>query len=121
MDWRIAILCFIFLVVFFLLKRGKQLPMKDAQQLIKDGAMIIDVRSIGEFQSGHLPKAINIPLDNIEVEIPRRVKGKNAPLLLHCQSGMRSGAAMKKLQALGYTNVHNLGSYNRAQALIENQ
>ena len=61
---------------------------------------------------------MNFPLDQIEVKLPRRVKDKNQPVLLHCQSGMRSGVAMKKLNSLGYANVFNLGSYGRAARLV---
>jgi rhodanese-related sulfurtransferase len=39
-------------------------------------------------------------------------------VLLHCQSGMRSGLAMKKLKRLGYANVFNLGSYSRASHIV---
>jgi rhodanese-related sulfurtransferase len=39
-------------------------------------------------------------------------------ILLHCQSGMRSGVAKKKLNALGYSNAYNLGSYGRAAEIV---
>ena len=54
--------------------------------------MIIDVRTAGEFVAGHLPIAVNLPLSEIETNLARRVKDKNQVLLLHCQSGARSGA-----------------------------
>jgi len=85
---------------------------------LKHGALLIDVRSAGEFSGGHLRSAINIPLDQIETLVPRRVKDKSQVLLLHCQSGARSGAAKKKLVALGYTQAYNLGSYNRAARIV---
>jgi rhodanese-related sulfurtransferase len=81
--------------------------------------LVIDVRSAGEYSSGHLPRAINLPLDDIEVSLPRRVRDKNQALLLHCQSGMRSGVAKKKLKALGYANAFNLGSYGRAAQIVD--
>ena len=58
-------------------------------------------------------------LDDIEVSLPRRVRDKNQALLLHCQSGMRSGVAKKKLKALGYANAFNLGSYGRAAQIVD--
>jgi len=67
---------------------------------LKSGALLVDVRTASEFNSGHLPDAINFPLDEIEVKLPRRVKDKNQAVLLHCQSGMRSGVAMKQLKSL---------------------
>jgi phage shock protein E len=105
------------ILIFFLLKRSGQVAAKDVPTFLQDGAMVIDVRSQAEFNSGHLPKAINIPLDTIETALPRRVKDKNCVLLLHCQSGMRSGVACKKLQRVGYARAFNLGSYSRAAKL----
>jgi phage shock protein E len=85
---------------------------------LKDGALVIDVRSSAEFSSGHLPNAINLPLEEIETALPRRVKDKNKVLLLHCQSGMRSGVAKSRLTGLGYANTFNLGSYARAARIV---
>ena len=101
-----------------LLKRTGQIGEKDAVTRLKSGALVIDVRTPAEFNASHLPSAINIPLDQIETALPRRVKDKNQVLLLHCHSGMRSGAAKKKLNVLGYTNVFNMGSYGRAMQIV---
>jgi rhodanese-related sulfurtransferase len=57
-------------------------------------------------------------LSEIEANLTRRVKDKNQVLLLHCQSGARSGAAKKKLIALGCPNVFNMGSYARAERIV---
>lgn len=81
---------------------------------------MIDVRSTGEFNSGHLPRAINLPLDEIETVLPRCIKEKSQVLLLHCHSGMRSGLAKRKLRVMGYANAFNLGSYSRAARLLRN-
>lgn len=91
---------------------------QQAAALLKDGALVIDVRTIDEFKSGHLRNAINIPLDEVERTVPARVTDKNHALLLHCRAGMRSGAAQSKLKNLGYTNVFNLGSYERAESIV---
>ena len=80
--------------------------------------MLIDVRSKAEFNSGHLPKAVNMPLDEIESSMPRRVKDMDQVLLLHCQGGSRSSAAVKKLNAMGYAKAFNLGSYGRAARVL---
>jgi phage shock protein E len=105
-------------VVFFLFKRSGQISSREALAHLKNGAMVIDVRSTGEFKSGHLPAAINLPLDEIVTALPRRVKDKNQVLLLHCQSGMRSGMARQKLRRLGYVNAFNLGSLARAGGIV---
>ncbi len=119
MNWKTTLIIAVILIVFFLLKKAGQISAKDAQELLKNGALVIDVRSPGEFGSGHVKQALNIPLDQIESILPRQVKDKNQVLLLHCQSGMRSAAAMKKIKTLGYPNTHNLGSLSRAKQIAE--
>lgn len=102
-----------------ILKKAGQISATQALAHLKNGAMLIDVRSPGEFRSGHLPAAINLPLDEIETALPRRINDKNKVLLLHCLSGTRSGIAQRKLKSLGYTNVFNLGSFARARKISD--
>lgn len=74
-------------------------------------ATIVDVRSEEEFESGHVPGSINIPLH----EVPARVedfKNMSKPLVLCCLSGGRSGNAAQFLQANGLENVHNGGGWS---------
>jgi phage shock protein E len=114
-------IAFIILAVFtalILLKCTGRISTKEALAHLKSGALVIDVRTPSEFSSGHMPSAINLPLDQIETALPRRVKDKSQVILLHCQSGMRSGVAKKKLNALGYSNAYNLGSYGRAAEIV---
>lgn len=80
--------------------------------------MVIDVRSVNEFESGHILQAYNLPIDRIEMLVPAVVSDKHKVLLLHCSTGVRSGLAKKKLESLGYLNVFNLGSYERAGKII---
>jgi rhodanese-related sulfurtransferase len=99
-------------------KRSGQISSRDAEEHLKNGAMVIDVRSPREFESGHLMQAQNMPLDRIEMLIASMVRDKNKWLLLHCSTGVRSGMAKKKLESLGFKNVFNLGSYDRARKII---
>ena len=108
----------IVVIVYSIWKRASQISTKRALAYLRSGAVVIDVRSPAEFNSGHLPNAINHPLEEIETALPRRVKDKNQVLLLHCQSGMRSGAAKAKLKGLGYTSAFNLGPYGRAARIV---
>ena len=100
MNWIATLIFATIVAIFFIVKKSGQISSKDALAYVKKGAPLIDVRSPGEFNSGHLPGVINIPLGEIETALPRRMKDKNQVLLLHCQSGMRSGVAMKKLKSL---------------------
>lgn len=105
-------------LAYMYVKRSGQISSKEATEYLRNGAMIIDVRSANEFESGHILQAYNMPLDRIEVTIPGVVKDKNKVLLLHCSTGVRSGIAKKKLEAIGYKNVFNLGSYDRAGKVV---
>ncbi|MFP5237412.1 MAG: rhodanese-like domain-containing protein [Acidobacteriota bacterium] len=117
-TWIWIIVFVVFLSVLAIVRVAGQVPAEVAKKLLGEGAVIIDVRSPGEFGSGHLPKAINIPVEQVAAEVPRRVKDKERPLLLHCQSGMRSATAQRHLRALGYTRAFNLGSYARAAQIV---
>jgi len=118
MNWTTTLIIAAVVAVIFMIKKSGQISAKDALEKFKNGALVIDVRSPGEFSSGHLAKAINIPLDEIETAVPKRVKDKSQVLLLHCASGMRSGMAKSKLKGMGYTNAFNLGSYGRAESIL---
>ena len=113
-----VIVLVILVTIYSIWKRASQISPRRAMAYLKDGALVIDVRSSAEFSSGHLPNAINLPLEEIETALPRRVKDKNQVLLLHCQSGMRSGVAKSRLTGLGYANAFNLGSYARAARIV---
>ena len=85
---------------------GKSNPISE---LMAQGVTIVDVRTKGEFQGGHLKKAINVPLDTLPGSLPKLDKSK--PVILCCASGMRSGAAKRVLESAGFTAVHNGGSW----------
>ena len=118
MQWAPYLILAAAILLFLVIRNSRQVSPKLAQQYLRDGALLIDVRSIREFNSGHLSRAINLPLDEIESTLPRRVKDKGTVLLLHCQGGVRSGAAQTRLKALGYANAFNLGSYARAAKIV---
>ena len=118
MDWTIALLAVAVIAAFFLLKRMSFVSAETARQHLANGALVIDVRSPGEFQSGHVPNAMNIPLGELRERLPQQVKDKNQPLLVHCLSGGRSTIAQRQLKGLGYANVFNLGSLARARQIV---
>ncbi|HEV2323012.1 MAG TPA: rhodanese-like domain-containing protein [Terracidiphilus sp.] len=119
MEWAFIALVAFFAAGYIFLRRAGQVPVKDAHEYLHKGALIIDVRSPAEFKARHLPNAINLPVDQIETTLPTRVKDRTQPILLHCQAGTRSTVAKRKLNALGYINAYNLGSYTRAERIIK--
>ena len=79
-----------------------------ARAKVEAGALLIDVRSPGEFASGHIKGAINIPLGVLSDRIGE-LGPTQTELVLYCQSGMRSGRAVKFLKGKGFEKTHNLG------------
>jgi phage shock protein E len=105
-------------LAFLLVKRLTLVTPAAAREWLNKGALVIDVRSEGEFEERHLPGAINIPLGRLRYEIARCTPDKAQPLLLHCLSGGRSGVGQGMLRQMGYSNVFNLGSYGRAEKIV---
>lgn len=84
------------------------------QKSLPAGAVLIDVRSAEEFNTGHLAGAVNIPHTEIAEKISGVAKDKSTPLYLYCRSGRRVGIAMEELSKLGYTKMVNLGGAEEA-------
>ena len=80
-------------------------PGTDYAELVKNGALIIDARSKGEYASGHIKGSKNIPLDTVQGQIDK-LKKQNKVIITCCASGMRSGSAKKMLAQHGI-EVHN--------------
>ncbi|OHD15122.1 MAG: hypothetical protein A2Y38_11420 [Spirochaetes bacterium GWB1_59_5] len=78
---------------------------------IAGGAIIIDVRTAGEFSSGAYPKARNIPLDVLGSKFDK-IGAKDKSVIVYCASGSRSAQAAKMLKAAGFTGVTNAGGFH---------
>jgi len=79
------------------------------------GAVIIDVRTSGEFASGHIKGSQNIPLDKINGQV-ERIKKMNKPVVVCCASGMRSGSAKSILSNKGI-ECYNGGGWHSLNSL----
>jgi phage shock protein E len=121
MNWTAALIILAVVVLAILTKRAGQISSMNAVAHLDNGALVIDVRSYAEFNAGHLLNAMNLPLEEIEAVLPRRVKDQSQVLLLHCQSGIRSRVAISRLKGMGYANVFNLGSYARAARIVSSK
>ncbi|MDO8998662.1 MAG: rhodanese-like domain-containing protein [Bacteroidota bacterium] len=84
-------------------------PKVDYKELLKNGAQIIDVRTAGEYSTGHVKGSINIPLNALSANIKKI--NKDLPVITCCASGMRSGAAKSTLKSMGFKEVHNGGGW----------
>jgi phage shock protein E len=89
----------------------------DFGSLVKNGAVIIDVRTKGEYASGHINGSINIPLDSLTNNLNKIKKDK--PVITCCASGMRSASAKAVLKSKGYTEVYNGGGWSSLQRKIQ--
>ena len=81
----------------------------DLKEMLKNGALLVDVRSSREFAQGHAKNAKNIPLNKINENISY-FKKVNKPIILCCESGMRSAQARSILKSHNITDVHNAGT-----------
>ncbi len=88
----------------------------DLGQLVRDGAQIIDVRTPGEYKSGHIKGSINIPLQSLESQLNRIQKNK--AVITCCASGMRSASAKSILEEKGFSQVFNGGGWQNLQRAI---
>ncbi|MBS1666534.1 MAG: rhodanese-like domain-containing protein [Bacteroidetes bacterium] len=91
-------------------------PSVDYKDLLQKGAIIIDVRTKGEYQGGHIKNSINIPLDGLSSHLSKIKKDK--PVITCCASGMRSASAKSMLKSAGYSEVYNGGSWMGLQNKI---
>lgn len=86
------------------------------QEMLKNGAVVIDVRTPAEFQGGHVAGAKNIPLNLISNRV-EEIKAINKPLVLCCASGGRSGQATSYLRQHGI-DCENGGGWMQVNALV---
>jgi rhodanese-related sulfurtransferase len=106
-----VIALFLLLKLFgFLGRLGiKQLSARELDQ--KKGMMLLDVRTDKEYEQGHIPGAVHVPMSDIGDKVKKLKKDKE--LVVYCQSGGRSIWAIKRLMGMGYKNLYNLkGGYN---------
>ncbi len=115
----IVVIAVLAVVIWFMMRQRGSAGAEEVKSYLQRGAKVIDVRSPGEYGSGHLPDAVNIPVGELESRIGQYATNKEQPLLLHCASGMRSGSGKRILEQMGYTQVLNLGSYGQAEKLLK--
>jgi rhodanese-related sulfurtransferase len=91
----------------------KIFPEKAKTMMDEDpSAIVLDVRTTGEFAGGHIEGAVNIPVETIGSERPDGLPDLDATILVYCRSGNRSATAAKALVSMGYTQVYDFGGLN---------
>ncbi|MBM3178678.1 MAG: rhodanese-like domain-containing protein [Bacteroidetes bacterium] len=94
----------------FLKKLFSSAPAADFKDLVKKGAIVLDVRTRGEYSGGHVKGSINIPLNELPSNLNKLNKSK--AIITCCASGMRSGSARSLLLSNGFNEVHNGGGWS---------
>ena len=81
----------------------------------KENFVFLDVRTQEEFDAGHIPTAILLPYDEINLKAATVLPDKEKEIVLYCRSGRRSAIAKKALVELGYKDVKDFGGISRWQ------
>ncbi len=91
-------------------------PAVDLKAIIDEGAFLVDVRTPGEFNSGHVKGSVNIPLDKVQTQLAKFKNKKN--IIVFCRSGARSSQAKNILQQNGFSNVINGGTWETVKRFV---
>ena len=102
--------------IFGFLFKGKAKKEEAIKTALENQAIIVDVRTVEEFRSGHVKGAMNIPLHNLEAQ-SAKLAAKGKTIITCCRSGMRSKNAEAILKSKGIDAI-NGGGWNSLQALI---
>lgn len=108
-TWLIPVLL---IAAFLAFKRLSQVSPDEARRLVKEGARLIDVRTRAEYDSGHLPGSINVPVSELASKLDA-LGPKDEAKVIYCASGARSAVARSVLKGRGFTRVFNLGAMSR--------
>lgn len=112
-----------FLLAFFLLTgcggnaadgSYQQITQEEAKEMMDTQEVIIlDVREQDEYDSGHIPGAVLLPVGTIDEDTAAEViPEKDSTVLVYCRSGNRSKTGASALAELGYTNIYEFGGIN---------
>lgn len=94
-----------------ILVKNREVSVEDAYQLYQEGVYILDVRKAEEYQAGHIPGSVLIPLNKLAVRVGELPVGE--PILIYCHSGSLSLEAMNMLGGAGFMHLSSMdGGFN---------
>ncbi|MCB1751791.1 MAG: rhodanese-like domain-containing protein [Gammaproteobacteria bacterium] len=83
-------------------------PFQATTKINQEDAVIVDIRPMADFSTGHIINSINIPVNGLKNQINRLEKYRNKPIIVTCRSGAQSSSACKQLHKAGFEKVFNL-------------
>lgn len=92
-------------------KAYREMSMKEAAQWMsrESGYLLVDVRTAEEYEEGHIPGALLVPIEEIREGKLDAIPNPQQTLLLYCRTGRRAEDAAAILARLGYQNVYAIG------------
>lgn len=110
----------LFAGAFFFLNNGSAKNLVTYEELqgklnSKANFILLDVRTLDEYNAGHIPAAVLLPYDEIAQKAEKLLPEKDAEIIVYCRSGRRSAIAADELRKLGYTEVKDFGGISRWQ------
>lgn len=108
----LAVLAILVVAVLYMKLTSIRVSSSDARVLVENGALLVDVRSEGEYADGGIEGSINIPIQELASRMDE-LGDKNREIVVYCQSGGRSAMAKRLLESNGFSKVHDLGSIDR--------
>jgi len=95
-------------------KTIKEVNIEEANAMIANGSIALDIREPAEYEAGNIPNSIHIPRGVLEFQITDHpsFQDRDASIVIYCRSGGRSALAAESLEKLGYTNTCSMaGGY----------
>ena len=108
----LGVVAILAIAVLYLKFTAVRISGPDARELVAEGALLVDVRSSGEYEDGGIEGSINIPIQELAGRLDE-LGGQDRPIVVYCQSGGRSAMAKRMLESNGFTEVHDLGGIRR--------
>lgn len=108
----LAVLAILVVAVLYLRFSAIRIAGSEARALVAGGALLLDVRSEGEYADGGIEGSVNIPIQELASRMDE-LGNKEGEIVIYCQSGGRSAMAKRLLEGNGFTKVHDLGGIGR--------
>jgi rhodanese-related sulfurtransferase len=111
MEFKLVVLAAIAVIAVILIglpQHAAKTSGANARQMVANGALLLDVRTPGEFGHGHIDGALNIPVRDLPSRLTELGDHKR-PIVVYCRSGARSAKAKRLLDGAGFDRVVDVG------------